>query len=95
MDPAATSDAALVEDGAAAEPELVEEPAAEEAPAAEEPAVAETLPLEVDEAAPGVGAPKVETPDGIGPTGAEAEAPTPTKLPTLCCRKLKDSNVNN
>jgi len=80
MELAATWDAALpVEDGVAAEPELAEEPAVGE------PAEAgEALLLAEAEAAPGVGAPKVATPDAMGPTGAEAEAPTPTKLPTFC-----------
>jgi len=42
-------------------------------------------------AAPGVGAPKVVTPDGTGLTTAEAEAPKPTKLPTFCAgTPLKD-----
>lgn len=42
------------------------------------------LPLARAVSAPGVGAPKVETPVGISPTGAEAEAPIPTKNPTPC-----------
>lgn len=86
MELAATWDAALVEVGAAAEPEPVPEDPVAEAPEAEVAAEAE--------AAPGVGAPKTLTPDSLGPTGAEAEAPTPTKLPTPCCRKLKESNVD-
>ena len=49
------------------------------AEAVAEPEAAEAVPLAVAEAAPGVGAPKMVTPDGVGPTGAEAEAPTPTK----------------
>ena len=44
------------------------------------------VPVAVPDAAPGVGAPKLVTPVGIGLTGADAEAPTPTKFPTLCCK---------
>lgn len=47
-------------------------------------AVVELEAVPVLDAAPEVGAPKVLTPVGIGPTGADAEAPTPTKFPTLC-----------
>jgi len=73
----ATRDAALVEAGV--EPDSVEEPEAAAEPVAAEP-VAEALPL----AAPGVGAPKLVTPDGRGPGATEAEAPTPSRKPTPC-----------
>lgn len=81
MELAATWDAPLDVVGAAAEPEAALDPLAAAEPVAEAP------PLARVESAPGVGAPKVETPDGILPTGAEADAPTPTKNPTPCCRK--------
>jgi hypothetical protein len=71
MELATTLDAPLVLDGVAAEPE----------------AIAVALPLVRAVSAPGVGIPKLVTPDGIGPTSAEAEAPIPTKNPTPCCRK--------
>ena len=77
MEPVTTWGAPLVADGVAAEP--TDEPVALGLPVA--------LPLAIAGSAPGVGAPKVVTPDGIGPTGTEAEAPMPTKNPTFCCRK--------
>jgi hypothetical protein len=80
MEVAATLDAPLVVDDVAAEPETVE-PETVEDPGEPE---AVALPLARAVSAPGVGAPKVETPDGIGPTSAEAEAPMPTKNPTPC-----------
>lgn len=80
----ATWDAPLLAVGAAAEPEAEEDPAAAVDPAAAE------VPLASAESAPGVGAPKVLTPDGMGPGGAEAEAPIPTKNPAPCCRKRKE-----
>ena len=78
---ATTLDAPLAAD---ADGDEVEPEAVPLAGAVAEPEAAEAVPLAVAEAAPGVGAPKVVTPDGIGPTGAEAEAAIPTKLPTPC-----------
>ena len=87
MELPATWDAALLVDVEAAlpvaEPEAAADPLA--LATAEPEPVAEALGRAVS--APGVGAPKVETPVGISPTGAEAEAPIPTKNPTPCCRK--------
>jgi hypothetical protein len=81
---AAIWDAPLDEVGVAAlpEPEALLDPA-EAVPEAE------AVPLPVAVSAPGVGAPKVETPDVTGLTGADAEAPTPTKNPTPCYNKRK------
>ena len=42
------------------------------------------MPEAVPLAAAPVGEPKVETPDVTGPTGADAEAPMPTKPPIPC-----------
>jgi hypothetical protein len=80
MELATIWEAPLAVVGVAALPksEVVVDPAAAPEP---EPLV----PLGIAVSAPGVGAPKVETPDPIGPTGADAEAPTPTKNPTSCC----------
>jgi len=79
------ADALALGDGAEEEPEAgvvaVAEP--EAALLAVEPDAALPLAEAVAEAAP-VGTPKLVTPDGMGPTGAEAEAPIPTKLPTSC-----------
>lgn len=89
MELAATWDALLlVEDDVLplAVPEAVPDPLAVADPEAAVPE-AEAVPLVIAESAPGVGAPKVETPDGIGPTGADAEAPIPTKNPTPCYGK--------
>lgn len=99
MELAATWDAPLVVlDGVEAEPESVDpllDPLAVAAldPEAEEP-LAAALPLARAVSAPGVGSPKVLTPDGIGPTSAEAEAPIPTKNPTPCCKNERSKNVD-
>jgi hypothetical protein len=84
MELPATWDAPLVADVAAP----LAEPEADPLAAAEPEPEAVALPLARAESAPGVGAPKVETPDGILPTGAEAEAPIPTKNPTPCYKKI-------
>jgi len=76
MELAAIWDAPLV--GLDVEPDSVEELEAP-VPAAAEPVAPVALAL----AAPGVGEPKRVTPDWTGPGRAEAEPPTPTKLPLL------------
>ena len=57
--------------------------------------VPEAVPLGRAVSAPGVGAPTMETPDAIGPTGADAEAPKPTKNPTPCYKGNKKCEYIN
>lgn len=71
---------------------LPESEAVPEDPADPEP---EAVPLGIAESAPGVGAPKVEIPEVIGPTGADAEAPMPTKNPTPCYNNARNKQMNN
>ena len=77
MELAATWDAPLDEVGVAALPDPDSEVS-----------VPEAVPL----AAAPVGEPKVETPDVTGPTGADAEAPMPTK-PPIPCYNERNKNV--
>lgn len=73
---AATCDAAELAVAEAEEPEAEVALAEPEPVATAEP---EAAPVAEAVAEPAAGEPKVVTPDGMGPTGAEAEAPTPTK----------------